>query len=439
MTTVVFVGAGSVEFTRDLLSDFFGYDDLGALTVRLHDIDPDRLDTAHGIAEQIRERSGANAEIVSTLDRAEAFDGADFVINMIQVGGLASTRIDFDVPDRHGVRQTIADTLGVGGIFRALRTFPALDAITAEMRRHCPDAWLLNYTNPMAMNLTYLARTAPDIKAVGLCHSVYWTVHDLGELIGVPIEEASYWSAGVNHQAWLLRWERDGEDLYPLLDARIDADPELLRRVRVDMYRRIGYYPTETSEHSSEYVAWYLKQQAEVDRLRLEPGMYVGISEDNVATYEKTKAQLAAGEQIALESSATEYAPQIVHSMVTRTASRIVGNVVNAGLIDNLPADVCVEVPCLVDELGVAPIKVGALPRQCAAINRGYLNVVDLTVAAAIEGDPRLVRQAAMVDPNTSATLSPPEIWALCDDMVAAHGTALPKQLQAALSPGGRR
>jgi alpha-galactosidase len=291
----------------------------------------------------------------------------------------------------------------------------------------------------MAMNLTYLARTAPEIKAVGLCHSVYWTVHDLGELIGVPIEEASYWSAGVNHQAWLLRWERDGEDLYRLLDEQIARDPQLLRRVRVDMYRRIGYYPTETSEHSSEYVGWYLKHADEIKRLRIEPGMYVGISEENVATYERTRAQLAAGTQIELESSATEYAPQIVHSMVTRTPRRIVGNVVNAGLIDNLPSNVCVEVPCLVDELGVAPTAVGALPAQCAAVNRGYLNVVDLTVTAAIEGDPRMVRQAAMVDPNTSATLSPPEIWALCDDMVAAHGAALPKSLQAALSPGGLR
>jgi len=248
-----------------------------------------------------------------------------------------------------------------------------------------------------------------------------------------------------NYRQWMnmirraIRWERDGEDLYRLLDEQIARDPELLRRVRVDMYRRIGYYPTETSEHSAEYVGWYLKHADEIERLRIEPGLYVGISEENVATYERTKAQLAADEQIELESSATEYAPQIVHSMVTRTPRRIVGNVVNAGLIDNLPSNVCVEVPCLVDELGVSPTAVGALPAQCAAVNRGYLNVVDLTVTAAIDGDPRMVRQAAMVDPNTSATLSPREIWALCDDMVAAHGAALPKSLQAALSPGGLR
>lgn len=440
MTTVVFVGAGSVEFTRDLVSALFGFDDLGPLAVRLFDIDPARLATADGIARQVCDRLGAAAEITTHRDRAEAFDGADFVVNMIQVGGLASTRVDFEVPARHGVQQTIADTLGIGGIFRALRTFPALDDIAADMLRVCPDAWLLNYTNPMAMNLTYLARTAPQLKAVGLCHSVYWTVSGLCEEIGVPLEEASYWSAGVNHQAWLLRWERDGEDLYPLLDAKIAADPQLQRRVRVDMYRRLGYYPTETSEHSSEYVSWYLRHPDEIERLRLEPGVYIGISEENVATYERTKELLAAGEPIDLETTVTEYAPQVVHSMVTGTPRRIVGNVVNAaGMIDNLPRDICVEVPCLVDELGVAPIAVGALPRQCAAINRGYLNVVDLTVAAATEADPRLLRQAAMVDPNTSATLSPPQIWDLIDDMVAAHRALLPKPLQTALSPGGRQ
>ena len=267
---------------------------------------------------QLRGRLNATASVTAHLDRAEAFDGADFVVNMIQVGGLASTRIDFEVPARHGIRQTIADTLGIGGIFRALRTFPALDGIAADMRRVCPDAWLLNYTNPMAMNLTYLARTAPDIKAVGLCHSVYWTVHDLGELIGVPIEEASYWSAGVNHQAWLLRWERDGEDLYPL--ARRARSPPTPSCCGASASTCIAGSATTRRRRAStrrSTSAWYLKHADEVERLRLEPGMYVGISEENVATYERTKAQLAAGEQIELESIATEYAPQIVHSMVT--------------------------------------------------------------------------------------------------------------------------
>ncbi len=430
MTAITFLGAGSVEFTRDLLADLLGFEELTGCEVRLHDIDPDRLATAEGIAAQVARQVGGSLKVSTHADRRESLDGADFAINMIQVGGLAATRTDFAVPNRHGVRQTIADTLGIGGVFRALRTFPVLDGIAADMLAVCPDAWLLNYTNPMSMNITYLSRVAPALKVVGLCHSVHWTVVGLGEVIGVPLEEMSWFSAGVNHQAWLLRWERDGRSLYPVLDERIAADPELRRRVRVDMYRRFGYYPTETSEHSSEYVPWYLRHDAEVERLRLEPDVYVGISEGNVATYEDTRRLLAAGEPLALEQTATEYAPQVVHSMVTGLPRRIQGNVANTGLITNLPAGLGVEVPCLVDEMGVHPVHVGALPPQCAALNRNFLNVVDLTAAAAVDGDPRLVRHAAMLDPNTAATLGLDDIWDLCDELVAAHGDLLPPSLR---------
>jgi len=206
---------------------------------------------------------------VASADRRRALDGASYVVNSIQVGMHAATVRDIEVPASFGLRQTIGDTIGIGGIFRGLRTFPVLDAIAGDMLEVCPDAWLLNYTNPMAMNLQYLAERHPGVKALGLCHSVFWTVHDLCELVGVPMEDVAFHSAGVNHQAWVLRWERDGESLYPLLDRRIAADPELRRRVRVDLYRRLGYYPTETSEHSSEYVPWYLHDDAEVERLRM--------------------------------------------------------------------------------------------------------------------------------------------------------------------------
>ena len=188
--------------------------------------------------------------MVATTDRRRALDGADYVINVIQVGMHEATVRDFEIPARYGLNQTIGDTIGIGGIFRGLRTFPVLAGIARDMAEVCPDAWLLNYTNPMAMNITYLHHVAPKLKVLGLCHSVYWTMVGLCELIDVPYDEVSYWSAGVNHQAWVLRWERAGENLYPLLDERIAADPELRRRVRVDMYRRLGYYPTETSEHS---------------------------------------------------------------------------------------------------------------------------------------------------------------------------------------------
>jgi alpha-galactosidase len=437
--SVAFIGAGSVEFTRDLVADILRFPELRGVDLRLHDIDPGRLETAQGVARQVARQVGAAPVISVHPERRSALDGADFVVNMVAVGGHDATRTDFDVPARFGLRQTIADTLGVGGIFRHLRTSVLLDALAADMLAVCPDAWLLNYTNPMAMNLQFLAERAPALKAVGLCHSVYWTVVGLCELIDVPYSEVSYASAGVNHQAWLLRWERDGESLYPLLDARIAADPELRRRTRVDLYRRFGYYPTETSEHSSEYVPWYLHHDEEVERLRLPVGAYLTISEENLAEYAATRARLAAGEDLEFGDT-TEYAPQVIHSMVTGTPRTIVGTTANRGLISNLPEGAGVEVPCVVDRLGVRPIAVGALPPQCAAVNRAFLGPVELAVRAALDGDPRLVRQAAMLDPNTAASLRVDQIWDLCDALVTAHGDLLPEPLRVLcpLGPGDR-
>jgi alpha-galactosidase len=430
MTTVAFIGAGSVVFTRQLLTDIFGFAELADVKVALHDIDDARLRTAEGIARQAADQLGARPQITASLDRRAALEGADFVINMVQVGGIDATRTDFKVPASFGLRQTIADTLGVGGVFRALRTFPLLRGLAEDMLAVCPDAWLLNYTNPMAMNVWWLAEVAPRLKAVGLCHSVYWTVHGLCELLGVPMEETSYRAAGVNHQAWLLRWEHQGKSLYPLLDERIAGDPELRRRVRVDMYRRLGYYPTETSEHSSEYVPWYLHDPREIERLRIPIDDYIGISEENVADYERTRDTLAAGGTIPLEQEATEYAPQVIHSIVTGETRTIHGNVVNRDLISNLRRGAAVEVPCTVDALGVHPQHVGALPPQCAALNGRFLAVGELTVRAALEGDPRMVRQAVMMDPNASATLSVDDIWRLCDAMTEAHRDLLPEALR---------
>jgi alpha-galactosidase len=432
MTVIAFLGAGSVVFTRELLADLLSFDELReGVTLALHDIDPERLETAEAIARRTAEQLDAHPLITTSLHRRSALDGADFVINAIQVGMYAATVRDFEVPAKFGLRQTIGDTLGVGGIFRALRTFPVLDGIAADIRELCPDAWLLNYTNPMAMNIGYLAATAPDLNVVGLCHSVFWTVHDLGELLGVPHEEIDYTGAGVNHQAWLLRFEHRGESLYPRLDERLERDPELRRRVRMDMYRRLGYFPTETSEHSSEYVPWYLHDQAEIERLRIPVGDYLRISADNVAEYRATRASVLAGEPLDVSRYATEYAPQVIHSMVTGTLRRIHGNVANHGLISNLPEGYAVEVPCVVDHLGVRPERVGALPPQCAALNRSFVSVGQLTVEAAVRRDPRMIRRAAMVDPNTAATLSVDAIWALCDEMVAAHADLLPEELRA--------
>jgi alpha-galactosidase len=431
MTRIAFIGAGSVVFTKDLIADLLGYGDLDDLELALHDMDGERLDTAEAIAHRIADQLQARGRVRISAHpgRREALAGADFVINMIQVGGIEATRRDFAIPAAYGLRQTIGDTLGIGGIFRALRTFPVLRDIARDMAALCPGAQLLNYTNPMAMNVWYLSQIAPHLRVVGLCHSVYWTVVGLSELVGVPYDEVSYSAAGVNHQAWLLRWEREGRSLYPLLDERIAADPQLRRRVRVDMYRRLGYYPTETSEHSSEYVAWYLRSDAEIARLRLQPSEYVQISEENVAEYRATRELLAAGENLALEA-ATESAPQVIHSVLTGTRRSLFGNVANAGLITNLPPGAGVEVPCEVDERGVRPVHVGDLPPQCAALNRAFCSVAELTVRAMLDEDPLMVRRAAMVDPNTAATLTIEDIWRLCDDLTAAHGDLVPLPLR---------
>jgi len=428
--TLVIVGAGSVVFTRDLLGDVFSFPELTSVRVVLHDIDAERLATATAIAEATAREGGAHPEIVAEADRRRALEGADYVINVIQVGMHEATVTDFEIPARFGLNQTIADTIGIGGIFRGLRTFPVLAGIAEDMAEVCPDAWLLNYTNPMAMNVAYLHAVTPDLKVLGLCHSVHWTVHDLCELVEVPMDEVSWWSAGVNHQGWVLRWERDGHDLYPLLDERIAAEPELRRRVRVDMYRRLGYYPTETSEHSSEYVPWYLHHPSEVERLRIHVGEYVEISAENLAEYHRVREQLAGSQRLEIRSEATEYAPQVIHSLETGTTRVISANVANTGLISNLPGGFAVEVPTVLDALGAHPILVGDLPPQCAAVNRSYIGPAELAVRAAVDGDPRLVRAAAMVDPNAAASLTVDQIWQLCDALVEAHGVLLPEALR---------
>jgi len=430
MPSVAFIGAGSVVFTRQLLGDLLRFPELRDVDLRLHDIDPERLAVAEGTAKQVAERFGASITLTATLDRRTAVAGADFVVNMVQVGGIAATRLDLEIPAKYGLLQTIGDTTGVGGVFRGLRTFPFLTALLGDMRDLCPDALFLNYTNPMAMNVWWASVVAPEIRTVGLCHSVYWTVHDLCELIGVPLDGTHFRAAGVNHQAWLLEWSRDGESLYPKLWDRIAADPQLERRVRVEMLKRIGYFPTETSEHSSEYLSWFLRSPEQVERFRIEPLQYLGISEENVAEFEDAKVALAEGRPLALEEGAAEYAPLIIHSVVTGTPREIHANVPNAGLIDDLPQGAVVEVPHLVDGDGLHAVPMGALPPQCAALNRSYLSVAELAIEAMRTGRKELVRQAVLADPNASSTLTPEQIWAMCDELTAAHGDRIPAPLR---------
>lgn len=430
MPRIVFLGAGSAVFTRQLLLDLLGFDDLPRLQIVLHDIDPDRLEVARGTAEHVSRRLGRPLDVVATLDRREALTGADFVVIMLQVGGVPATYVDLELPARYGLRQTIGDTTGVGGVFRGLRTFPVISQIARDVREVCSDAWILNYTNPMAMNVWWWSVVAPDLKVAGLCHSVFWTVYGLNELIGVPFEGTTYAAAGVNHQAWLTQWEREGQSLYPLLDEKIAQDPELERRVRVEMYHRIGFYPTETSEHSSEYLSWFLRSDEQVARYRIEPLQYLRISDENLAEVDEARRRLEAGEDLDLpDEPAAEYAPQIIHSVLTGTPRHIHVNTANVGLIDNLPQGAAVEVPALVDATGIHPRAVGAIPTAGAALNRAYLSVAELTVQAALTGDPTAVRQAVLVDPNAASSITPQQIWDLCDDLTQAHRHLLPRTL----------
>jgi alpha-galactosidase len=427
VTTIAFIGAGSVKFTRDLVSDILQFPELAGAGLRLHDLDESRLATAGRVVASVARQLGASPRVSMHVRRQDALEGADFVINTVLIGGAAAAATDLEVPARFGLRQTVGDTLGIGGIFRGVRTLPFLRELADDMAAVCPDGVLLNYTNPMAMSIGYLARVAPSLKAFGLCHSVHYTIADLCELLGVAQDEVTWTSAGVNHQAWVLGFERNGENLYDRLDERLRTDQELGRALRVDMYRRFGFFPTETSKHNSEYVPWYLRSAEEVARLRL-PGAAdrVHANADDVREAERLTASLAAGDDVGLREGAIEYAPQIIHSAVTGVPRTIQVNVPNTGLIGNLPAGAPVEVGAAVDEGGVHPWQVGDLPVGCAALNRAYLNVVELAIDSVVAEDPRTIRHAAMLDPNTAATLSPGEIWDLCDALVQAHGEALP-------------
>jgi alpha-galactosidase len=429
MTKIVFIGAGSVEFTRNVLSDLLTSPELGPLAISLHDVDGERLETASRMARWIAARTGAAARIESHLERRAALDGADYVVNEIQVGGYRATRLDFDIPARYGLRQTIADTIGIGGIFRGLRTVPVVVGIADDMAEVCPQALLLNYTNPMAMLPWAIQRGSPFQRVIGLCHSVRDTHRFLAGLVGVPVDQIAFVTAGVNHQAFVLTFEHKGQDLYPRLDRAIARDPELARRVRVELYRRFGYFPTESSEHSAEYLPWFLRHDELVERFRIPVGDYLRISEDNLDEHADMKARLDGGRGFEIEAT-HELASEVIHSIETGTRRVVYGNVPNRGLIENLPAGSCVEVPCLVDRAGMQPLRIGALPAQLAALNRTFLNVVELTVLAALEQRRDHVYQAAMLDPNTAATLTPDQIVALCDELIEAHGDLIPEGIR---------
>jgi alpha-galactosidase len=425
---ITFIGAGSTVFAKNLLGDILSFPELADSTITLFDIDAERLATSEVVARKVGQAVGASPTIETTTDRRAALDGADYAINMIQVAGYKpGTVVDFEIPKKYGLRQTIADTLGIGGIMRGLRTIPVLLDMCRDMEELCPDVFFLNYVNPMAMNCWAINRGS-RIKTVGLCHSVQGTAEQLARDIKVPVDEINYICAGINHVAFYLRFERNGEDLYPLIRQVVAEDrvPDW-NRVRYEMFTRLGYFVTESSEHFSEYTPWFIKRDRPdlIDRFNIPLDEYITRCENQIAGWHSMRAQLEGDAPIKVRRS-HEYGSLIIHSMETGTPRVVYGNVSNEGLIDNLPRGCCVELPCVVDKNGLQPTRIGTLPPQLAALMQTNINVQALTVEAALTGKREHIYHAAMLDPHTGAELSLDQIWSLVDDLIEAHGDWLP-------------
>lgn len=429
MPKITFIGAGSTVFAKNLIGDILSYPELAESTITLYDIDAERLRTSAIVARKLAQALDAHPTIEATTDRCAALEGADYAIAMFQVGGYRpATVIDFEIPKRYGLEATIADTLGVGGIMRALRTIPVFLDMCRDMQAVCPDVLLLNYVNPMAMLCWALSRATP-IKTVGLCHSVQGTAEQLANDIGVPIEEIDYLCAGINHMAFYLRFERNGEDLYPRIQQVIDEGrvPDW-NRVRYEMFRRLGYFVTESSEHFAEYTPWFIKRGRPdlIERFNIPLDEYLRRCERQIDGWEALRRELEDEGKPITHTRSHEYGSGIIHSIETGTPRVVYGNVQNTGLIGNLPPGCCVEVPCLVDANGVQPVHVGALPPHLAALMQTNINVQALTVEAALTGKREHIYHAAMLDPHTAAELDLDQIWSLVDDLLDAHADWLP-------------
>ena len=430
MIKIAFIGAGSVVFTKNLLTDVFKFPELRGTTVALHDIDPERLETAGMMARWTSGQLGAGATVEEHLDRRAALDEADFVVNMVQIGMHKATLLDFEIPRRYGLKQTIADSMGIGGIFRGLRTIPFMLDLAREMEELCPGAILLNYTNPMSMLTWAVYKAHPSVPVVGLCHNVPYTIREIASYIGVPHEEMAYEGAGINHIVWLTRLECGGEDAYPRLFAAME-DPEIYAKdkVRFELMRRFGYFVTESSEHNAEYTPYFLRDDELVKRYDVPVDEYIRRSEANLVEYAKTREKLLAGESFPLERS-VEYGSLIVHSVVTGEARMVYASIENTNLVENLARGCCVEVAVAVDGTGLRPCHYGELPPQLAAHCAPHAAVQDLTVRAALEGNRDHVYHAAMLDRHAASVLSLDEIADVVDELIEAHGDALPEGIR---------
>ncbi|MBD3647311.1 MAG: alpha-galactosidase [Pseudomonadales bacterium] len=432
MKKIVIIGAGSLVFSSRLTADILTYPALAGSHFALVDVDAERLDYAGRIVERILEEGGYGEAAYSLhQDRREALVDADFVISSILVGGYEAIEKEIDIPARFGVSQAIGDTLTPGGIMRCLRTLPHQIAIAEDMATHCPGALLLNYTNPMAMLCWGMYRQVPEIELVGLCHSVQGTTEQWARRLGVDIADINFECAGINHQAWITRFEADGEDLLPAIRQKA-LEPELWARdtSRMEYIKHFGYPVTEASGHNSEYSPWFRKNATMIERYcpgggwNGAPGFIKELY--NRPDWRETMEKMASWETPVNLERSVEYGSQIVNAVTTGNREVIHGNVRNDHLIDNLPVDACVEVPCLVDRNGIQPLHVGRLPEHLAAINRMQINVQQLAVEASLCAEPELVFQAMTMDPLTAAILTLDEIRAMTRELLAAHEPWLP-------------
>ncbi|WP_077623273.1 alpha-glucosidase/alpha-galactosidase [Sediminibacillus massiliensis] len=426
MAKITIIGAGSVVFAKRLVSDILRFPALEETKFALHDIDPVRLQTAEKMVQTIIRENGNKAAVSASDNRREALQDANYVINLIQVGMHESTLIDFEIPKKYGLKQTIADTLGVGGVFRALRTIPVVLDMCRDMEDVCPDALLLNYTNPMAMLMLAIQKQT-SIKSVGLCHSVQHTTAQLASYLGIPADELDINVAGINHMAWFLELKHKGKDMYPaLFEAMQDEEVYKKDKVRFEMMSRLNYFITESSEHLSEYTPYFIKDSKLIDKFDIPIDEYIRRSEENLVTFEETKKKIDNNESFPVEKS-SEYGAPIINAVETGENLEIWGNVLNTKLITNLPENACVEVPCLVNKRGIQPTHIGDLPPHLAAMNRTNINVQQLVVEAAVTGNVDYVYQAVMLDPHTASVLSLDEIWDMTTELIEAHGERLPK------------
>ncbi len=429
MAKITFIGAGSTIFAKNILGDCILTPALKGSELALFDIDHKRLNESKMILDNINKNNNQPVNILSYKNRKEALIDSDYVINAIQVGGYKpATVIDFEIPKKYGLRQTIGDTIGIGGIFRALRTIPVLLNFAKDMNEVCPDAWFLNYTNPIP-SLTGVMLKETDINTVGLCHSVQACVEELLDPLDIERNNINSLIAGINHQAWLLELEKGGKNIYPEVKRKaFNREKSHDDLVRYEIMKRFGYYLTESSEHTAEYLPYFIKSKYPelIERFNIPLDEYPRRCEEQIKEWEDIRDNLLDNEDLKHEFRSNEYGSFIIEAMETDNPFQIGGNVLNKGLIDNLPDEAVVEVPCMVNRNGINPCKVGKLPEQLAALNRTNTNVHLLTEKAALTKNKEYIYQAALLDPHTSAELSIDDIISLCDDLIEAHGDWLP-------------